>query len=82
MPRAGVQIVGEEDMRPHEDSVLDLHTLPNHVAVFDDSVVANDRSRFHVTMIANGAVFPDSCACHYMGKRPYASSSADALSFD
>jgi hypothetical protein len=82
MPRAGVQIVGEEDMRPHEDSLLELYTLPNHVAVFDDGVVADDRSRFHVTMIANVAVFPDSSAFHYMGKRPYASSSADALSFD
>src|ERR1700752_4419336 len=82
MPRTGVQIIGEEHMGPYEHSLFELHTLPNHVAVFHDGVVADDRSRFDVTMIANGAVFPDSSTCHYMCERPYPSSSANALSFD
>jgi hypothetical protein len=69
-------------MRPYENSFFELYTLPNHVAVLDDGVVADDCSRFHITMITNVAVFPDSSPSHYMCKGPYPGSSADARSFD
>jgi hypothetical protein len=76
-----MQVIGEQYIRPDEDTVLQRHALPNHIAILDGTVVAYRRARFDKTMITNVTVFANLGTPHDVYEGPDTGAQTNVLCF-
>ena len=75
--RAGMQVVGEEDVGSDKNAVGQVNAFPDHVAVLERDVVAHDGAGLDEAVVADIAILAHARAFQNVRERPHTRALAD-----
>ena len=80
--RAWIQVIGKTNLGPHEDSLFQNHSLPQHVAILDGRVTSHNHSGLQEAVFTNIALLAYLGSLHHVGKGPDPGSLPDSVRFN